>query len=199
MRQKILRDIATGDQDKMRWDDMRITCRDGTEKIVAVRNIPMPEMNLMISTVQDVTDQKLTEQALRESERRYQVMAESSPVGIFRLDTEGRCSHVNKAWREIAGMTMSQVLGRSWDLAVHPGDAERVADLWTAAVQERRTFKTECRFKCSSGTTTWVLCQIEPILDREERLEGYIGSITDISSGASAPRRRSASSPTTTR
>ena len=181
VRQKILRDIATGDQDKMRWDDMRITCRDGTEKIVAVRNIPMPEMNLMISTVQDVTDQKLTEQALRESERRYQVMAESSPVGIFRLDTEGRCSHVNKAWREIAGMTMSQVLGRSWDLAVHPGDAERVSDLWTAAVRERRTFKTECRFKCSSGTTTWVLCQIEPIMDREQRLEGYIGSITDIS------------------
>jgi len=56
VRQRILQDIATGDMDKMQWDDMRITCRDGTEKILAVRNIPLPDMNLMISTVQDVTE-----------------------------------------------------------------------------------------------------------------------------------------------
>jgi|GEM_PF-1026436 len=181
VRQMILKDIASGDLERMRWDDMRITCRDGTEKIVAARNIPMPEMNLMISTVEDVTEQRLTEQALRESERRYQVMAEASPVGIFRLDVDGRCAHVNKSWREIAGLTTSQVVGNSWDIAVHADDRGLAMEAWRAAVQERRSFKTECRFKRPGGRSTWVFCQAEPIFDTNGHLEGYIGSVTDIS------------------
>jgi diguanylate cyclase (GGDEF)-like protein/PAS domain S-box-containing protein len=181
VRQMILSDIATGDPEKMRWDDMRITMRDGSDKIIAVRNIPVQEMNLMISTVQDVTEQKFTEQALRESERRYQVMAEASPVGIFRLDEDGRCCHVNKRWREIAGLTQSQVLGKSWDVAVHPDDKSMVSDTWKIAVMEGRAFKAECRFKRPGGRTSWVFTQAEPIFDAQGLLEGFIGSVTDIS------------------
>ncbi len=181
VRQMILSDIATGDPEKMQWDDMRITMRDGTDKIIAVRNIPIPDMNLMISTVQDVTEQKFTEQALRESERRYQVMAEASPVGIFRLDVEGRCCHVNKRWREIAGLTQAQVLGKSWDIAVHPDDQTNIGDSWKIAVVDGRAFKVECRFKRPGGRTSWVFVQGEPIFDAQGTLEGFIGSVTDIS------------------
>ncbi len=181
VRQRILQDIATGDMEKMQWDDMRITCRDGTEKILAVRNIPLTDMNLMISTVQDVTEQKLTEKALRESERRYQVMSEASPVGIFRLDHEGRICQVNKKWREISGRMLSEVLGQSWDVAVHPDDMTSVREIWQMAVRERRAFKVECRFKRPEGRATWVFCQAEPIFGQGEELEGFIGSVTDIS------------------
>jgi len=181
VRQRILQDIATGDMDKMQWDDMRITCRDGTEKILAVRNIPLPDMNLMISTVQDVTEQKLTEKALRESERRYQIMSEASPVGIFRLDHEGRICQVNKKWREISGRMLSEVLGQSWDMAVHQDDLARTREIWQVAVRDRRSFKVECRFKSPAGRTTWVFCQAEPIFVTDEELEGFIGSVTDIS------------------
>jgi diguanylate cyclase (GGDEF)-like protein/PAS domain S-box-containing protein len=181
VRQRILQDIATGDMEKMQWDDMRITCRDGVEKILAVRNIPLPDMNLMISTVQDVTEQKLTEKALRDSERRYQIMAEASPVGIFRLDHEGRICHVNKKWREVSGRMLSEVLGQGWDIAVHPDDLQATRDIWQVAVREMRAFKVECRFKRPAGRTTWVFCQAEPIHDGMGQLEGFIGSITDIS------------------
>ncbi len=181
VRQRILQDIATGDMDKMQWDDMRITCRDGTEKILAVRNIPLQDMNLMISTVQDVTEQKLTEKALRESERRYQAMSEASPVGIFRLDHEGRICQVNKKWREISGRMLSEVLGQSWDVAVHQDDRMNMRETWQMAVRERRAFKAECRFKKPGGRATWVFCQAEPIFGGGQNLEGFIGSVTDIS------------------
>ncbi len=181
VRRRILQDMATGDQERMRWDDLRITCRDGTEKILSVQNVPLPAMNLVISTVRDVTDQKLTERALRESERRYQVMAESSPVGIFRLDPDGRCCHVNKRWREMAGLTLTQALGESWISAVHPEDRDAVSETWQSALNERRSYKTECRFKRPGGKTAWVLCQAEPVFDTRGSLEGFIGSVTDIS------------------
>ena len=181
VRTRLLKDIATGDIEKMSWDDLRITTRDGTEKILAVRNIPLSQMNLMISTVQDVTEQKLTEKALRESERRYQVMAEASPVGIFRLDPEGRLCHVNRKWREVSGRMISEVMGQGWDVAVHPDDLSATRDIWQVAVHERRSFKVECRFKIPEGRTTWVFCQAEPIFGPRGELEGYIGSVTDIS------------------
>jgi diguanylate cyclase (GGDEF)-like protein/PAS domain S-box-containing protein len=181
VRQRILRDIASGELDRMQWDNMRITCRDGSQKIVAVRCVPLPELGLMISTVQDVTDQKLTEQSLRESERRYHLMAEASPVGIFSLDPDGRYRQVNKAWREISGLTESQILGMFWDLALHPEDRARISGLWQAALEERRPFRGECRFRRTEGRTVWVFIQADPVLDESDRLEGFIGSVTDIS------------------
>lgn len=181
VRQRLLRDIAAGQLDRMSWDDMRVTCADGSEKIVAVRNIPLADLGLVLSTVQDITDQKLTEQSLRESERRYHLMAETSPVGIFRLGPDGGYGHVNKAWREISGLTESQVLGREWDLVVHPEDrGETLAD-WRAALDHGRSFKGECRFRRPEGASVWVFIQADPIRDLEGNLEGFIGSVTDIS------------------
>jgi diguanylate cyclase (GGDEF)-like protein/PAS domain S-box-containing protein len=184
-RERILREAnGAGGADEYRrlqWDDIRVTGRDGVSRIVQASNIPLPEHGLMISTVQDVTDRKLAEEALRESERRYQIMAESSPVGIFRAVPLGHCRYVNRRWREIAGMTAERALADGWLAAVHPDDREFVVSTWTLCVQERRTFRSECRFKRPGGLTTWVFVQAEPVFDSQDELTGYIGSVTDIS------------------
>jgi diguanylate cyclase (GGDEF)-like protein/PAS domain S-box-containing protein len=184
-RERIRRDVLAneggGEYRRLQWDDIRVTGRDGLSRIVQASNIPLPEHGLMISTVQDVTDRKLAEEALRESERRYQIMAESSPVGIFRAVPHGQCRYVNRRWREIAGMTSEKALVDGWLAAVHPDDREFVVGNWTLCVQERRTFRSECRFKRSGGLTTWVFVQAEPVFDSQDELTGYIGSVTDIS------------------
>ncbi|MFH2051443.1 MAG: EAL domain-containing protein [bacterium] len=181
VRLRILSGLAEGGMEPMQWDDLRITSQDGAEKIVSVRNIPIPELDLMVSTVQDLTLSRYMEQALRESERRYQVMAEASPVGIVRVDTDGLCCHVNKRWREITGLTPIQALGRLWYEAVHPDDREAIAERWNSAVAKGRGFKGECRIKSDGGKTFWVFVQGEPIFDQPGRLEGYIATVTDIS------------------
>lgn len=184
-RERIRRDILAAETDgeyrRLQWDDIRVTGRDGVSRIVHATNIPLPDHGLMISTVQDVTDRKLAEEALRESERRYQIMAESSPVGIFRASPQGQCRYVNRRWREIAGMTADMALADGWLAAVHPDDREFVVGTWTLCVQERRTFRSECRFKRPGGLTTWVFVQAEPVFDSQDELTGYIGSVTDIS------------------
>src|SRR5205807_1475707 len=42
---------------------------------------------------------------LRSSEERFRSLAESAPVGTFRTDARGRCSYVNPAWSELAGLS----------------------------------------------------------------------------------------------
>lgn len=72
MRERILADLASGEPARMRWEDMAITTQAGEVRAVSAINIPLPEQNLMISTVQDVTARKRAEEAtqtlLREKE-----------------------------------------------------------------------------------------------------------------------------------
>lgn len=182
MQREFLDSLGEGGKlERMQWDDIRVRGRDGNLRIVSAVNTPLPAQGLMISTVQDVTDRKLAEEALRESERRYQIMAESSPVGIFRCDRNSRCRYVNRRWREITGLTTPQAANDGWLSAVHPDELEAVTSLWQQSVAEGQIFRTECRFRRLRGVTTWVFVQAEPVHDMQQQLSGYIGSVTDIS------------------
>jgi PAS domain-containing protein len=65
-----------------------------------------------------------TEAALRESEARFQLLAEVSPVGIFQADSGGATTYVNRRWTEITGMAAEDALGDGWFRAVHPEDRD---------------------------------------------------------------------------
>jgi len=111
----------------------------------------------------------------------YEDLMEISPVGIFFTDADGNCLHVNRTWCEIAGIAHEQALGRGWLGAIHADDAERVAKLWYEAAGDNRPFYAEYRFRTPGGKSTWVTGQAHAKLDENGAIEGYIGTITDIS------------------
>ena len=71
IRQRVMRDIASGDPAAMRWSGIEITRRDGDKRIIEARNIPLFKQGLMISTVSDITPQTLQQEELRQLERKY--------------------------------------------------------------------------------------------------------------------------------
>ncbi|MGD9343053.1 MAG: PAS domain-containing sensor histidine kinase [Desulfuromonadales bacterium] len=111
----------------------------------------------------------------------YEDLMEISPVGIFFTDAEGNCLHVNRTWCEIAGMSPEQALGRGWLGAIHADDVEQVEKLWYEAAKNNRPFHAEYRFRTPRGKSTWVTGQAHAKLDEGGAIEGYIGTITDIS------------------
>ncbi|NJL44854.1 MAG: PAS domain S-box protein [Leptolyngbyaceae cyanobacterium SM2_3_12] len=129
---------------------------------------------------EDITERKAAELALAASERRYMVLAESSPVGVFQTDAQGNCEYINPKWCQIAGLTTEEVLGPNWAKALHPKDRERVAAAWYEAVQQNQGFMVECRFQQPSGQVSWILAQATALADEADQLIGYIGTITDI-------------------
>jgi len=64
MKRRIMADIRSGDPERMRWNDVRVTHRDGSGKIVNALNIPLFDQNTMISTVMDITELKRAEEEL---------------------------------------------------------------------------------------------------------------------------------------
>jgi PAS domain S-box-containing protein len=138
----------------------------------------------------DSTEQRGAEAALRESEERFRVLADVSPVGIFSSDIEGRTVFVNRRWCEIAGLTPQQAMGDGWQAALHPDDRQRVADAWAQAVREGESSAAEFRFVRPDGTVTWLVGQSRAQLHPDGSLAGYVGTITDVTNLKRAEEER---------
>jgi PAS domain S-box-containing protein len=134
----------------------------------------------ILGTVTDITERKRAEEALRESENRFQTLARLSPVGIFRTDGEGNCLYVNERWCDIAGLSREEALTEGWAGGLHPEDRKRVYERWHESVRENIPFREEYRFKRSDGEANWVFGQATPERDENGYVVGYIGTITDI-------------------
>ena len=63
MQTKISADISSGAIKRMNWDDLKITTKAGDRRVVFASNIPLINQNIMISTVQDITERKLADKA----------------------------------------------------------------------------------------------------------------------------------------
>jgi PAS domain S-box-containing protein len=128
----------------------------------------------------ELTERKRAQEALRESEHRYQTLTEISPVGIFRTDLQGKTTYVNPRWCEISGLATAQALGNGWLSVVHPEDRDALAAGWRQTTQDQSTSVTEYRFLRPDGTLAWVMGQAVPERDSSGKIVGSVGTITDI-------------------
>ncbi len=116
----------------------------------------------------------------RPSEELFHSLAENSPVGVYLTDTKGRCRYVNRRWCEMSGLRFEEALGDGWVKGLHPEDRRRIASAWCEMVAAHGSWGLEYRFRTPDGKSTWVHGHAAPLLDRNGKMIGYIGTNTDI-------------------
>ncbi|MBK6427461.1 MAG: PAS domain-containing protein [Blastocatellia bacterium] len=134
----------------------------------------------MIGITIDITDRKLVEDALAESEMRFRHMADSAPVLIWASGEDRKCTFFNQNWLRFTGREMEEELGDGWLDSVHPEDRDVVFENYTSAFKSRVAFDGEFRLRRADGEFRWVLNNGVPRSLSEGGFAGYIGSCIDI-------------------
>ena len=128
----------------------------------------------------DITERKRGEEALRESEERFRVMANTAPVMIWMAGTDKLCTFFNKGWLDFTGRALEQELGNGWVEGIHREDLDRFLLAYGKAFDLREEFTAEYRFRSSDGEYHWVLNKAAPRFGSDGIFLGYIGSCIDI-------------------
>ncbi|MBD2441619.1 PAS domain-containing protein, partial [Nostoc sp. FACHB-110] len=134
-----------------------------------------------LGIAKDISQQKQIEIALKESEHRYETLAQAAPVAIFRLDNYGNCNYVNDRWANLSGKPKQAALGTGWLEAIHPEDRDRILTEWLEAnLGTKGLFSNEGRHLRPDGSISWFHCYISPETNFNGAVIGYIGTLTDI-------------------
>ncbi|MBK5940199.1 PAS domain-containing protein [Halochromatium roseum] len=118
--------------------------------------------------------------ALRESERRFRVMADSLPTMTWLVDAEGQIEYVNRAFTEYFGVTTAQMATTGCCALVHPGDFSRVQARMASALKDRQAFHLELRARRADQRWRWLSCSARPLFEDDGRFVGFVGSGRDI-------------------
>lgn len=148
--------------------------------LVSMQQISVQGESCLLSVVNDITDRKRVTEAIRESEERFRMVADSAPVLIWMADAENNGTYFNRAWLEFTGGNLDEERGSGWLDHIHPDDRPRVMADCNAYVRKRAMFAMEFRMRRHDGVYRWMLDQGVPRFNPDGGLLGYIGSCTDI-------------------
>jgi PAS domain S-box-containing protein len=138
IKERVLDDCADGDPERMYWVGVPITRKADDTYFITARNIPIPDKQLMISIVWDVTEQKRGEEKLRRQQLLLKKAQKIGNIGSWELDIKkNELIWTDETYR-IFRLPIGQELSYETFLScVHPDDREYVDTEWKAAFNKK--------------------------------------------------------------
>lgn len=159
-------------------------CKDGTEVHVSLLAVPVTAAGgahvANCAIFRDITERKLAEEQLLESEARFRAIADTAPVMIWTTGTDGLCNYFNKPWLDFTGRTMQEEVATGWTQGVHPDDLQSLFDSYWPKFHARNPFRMEYRLRRVDGEYRWVIESGVPRYTGAGEFAGYIGSNIDV-------------------
>ncbi len=149
-----------------------------TVRRLALSLVPL-SADIVVVHADDVTERRRTEQALRDSERKYRMIVDAAHEGIWTVDPAGITTYVNHRAARMLGCEPADMVGRSMldfvDEALHAEARSLLA--------RRRQIGSEqydFRLRHKNGADVWVSVAASPVLDHSSSFAGTIHMIADI-------------------
>ncbi|MBB4067201.1 PAS domain S-box-containing protein [Gellertiella hungarica] len=139
----------------------------------------------------DVTEQRLAEEALRDSETRFRLVAQDAPVMLWMTDPAGRPTFLNAAIRKFWGLGPDDPPDFDWESHMHPDDLARVRAR-VREVPDLEPTLSEWRIRDSQGRYRILQSRAQPRYDSNGEFLGLIGVNVDVTEVRAQEIRRAA-------
>lgn len=117
---------------------------------------------------------------LRESEKRFRLMADSTPSLVWMCDKGGKVTYLNDRRILFTGRDLEAGLGDVWSAVIHPDDLQNVLAANSLALERQTEFSKEYRLRRRDGVYRWMLDIAAPRINGNGAFAGFIGSAVDI-------------------
>ncbi len=156
------------------------------KRYMDVKYNPVREMDGSISGVtvssRDITDRKLTEEALQKSESNFRSIFTNAAIGIDVVDEKGNFLLVNEALAKMMGYDAGEMTGMNIrDVTFREDVSKSIHSLKKVFSKKRKCYRTEKRYVRKDGTVFWADLSVSPYFDVATNRNLAIGTIIDIS------------------
>ena len=163
--------------------EITMVARDGRRALCEVRADAVDYQGDIASTgtLRNVTEERKSQRALVEAERRYRELFEDSPVGLFRSGLDGEISEVNPAMAAMLGFPSPEALKQRFGnmLEVYADPSERQL-LVERALRDGAFNHHETQVRDIDGNTRWVSTNVRLTRDESGRAAHFTGSALDV-------------------
>jgi PAS domain S-box-containing protein len=175
-------------------EEYRVVRPNGEERIVVESGQPRYDSQqkpiFVVGTLLDVTEMRLTEGALRESEERFRTMADGAPIMVWMAGVDKLRTDFNRGWLEYTGRPIEEEVGNGWVAGVHPDDLQRCMKIYTEAFDARISYMMEYRLRRYDGEYHWISGAGSPRFLTDGAFAGFIGCCFDINDRKTIERAR---------
>jgi sigma-B regulation protein RsbU (phosphoserine phosphatase) len=165
--------------------DKRFIRKNGTmvwvRKIVSGTYGFRGELQFAIDMIEDITESKVAEESLRESEARFRQIVDMASEWIWEQDADGRYTYSSAAVKSILGYDAEEIIGKLYYELFFPEDRERSAVLAPELIAgEKAFFRLINRYRHKDGREVFTQSTGIPLLDSEGRLLKWRGVDHDV-------------------
>lgn len=140
---------------------------------------------------QDITERKVAELALAESEAHHRHFVEVNPACFWTADSSGKITVANPSAAARFGIPMDVSAVVTGPPLIHPEDRVRVLAAWKRSLANGRAYEVEHRMRWGDGDYRWVHARAYPRRDETGEVVAWYGATEDIHERKLAEQRMS--------
>ena len=168
--------------------EYRVRCKDGSEKWLICRGQAVRDaagkVVRMLGSYADITARKQAEEALRQSEERWQLAAWDAKAGTWDWDMRTDSVRFGGRWHELLGCTVDELgttLDTAWTRHVHPGDLRQMRRALREHFAKRSdVVEVEFRVRCKNGSEKWITARGQLVWGADGKVVRLLGSYMEI-------------------